>query len=281
MTLTLPWPMWANAQPRPYPYGTWGFLAMLIIGIVYLTIMWIAGLLFLRTYRTFPQRVEYKYFGIAILTVAFFDSIHVLGDILFYLTNDSRVLIQLGADVAFYLYPTATSLSVTGVFIAFSLIYAYSVHKLGEIKPIDYIFYTLSIVGIALGLNPYNWWHMIRPEGAFDTKPITGIFLLIVGIMSVRKFYVSLKAKLGPELEKLPAGAKRIKLVTIALVLLLLLVFLMMPHGMLAALATQVEWAKIAMIIVTYIKLLSLATSAILLYSGLVWPNWAQKIFGP
>lgn len=281
MTLVLPWPIWADAGFREYPYGVWGFLAVLIIGVVYLAIMWLVGLLFFRIHRLFPQKIEYKYFGFAVLTVAFFDTLHVIGDILFYLMNDSRVPIVITEGVEFYFYPTATSLSVMGVFIAYMLVYTYGVHKLERRERFDWIFYALGIIGIILGLNPLNWWHIIRPAGMFDTKPITGTFLLIVGILSVYKFYNSLRVKLGPELKALPAGEKRVKIVTIALILLLLLVILMIPHGMLAALATKFEWAKIAMVVITYAKLISLAASALLLYSGLVWPNWAQRIFGP
>jgi len=281
MVLVLPWPMWEDALPREFPYGTWGFVALLIISIAYLLTMWLIGLLFLRTYKLFPQKKEYKYFGIGILTVAFFDSIHVLGDIMFFIMNDSRVPIALGADVVFYFYPTATSLSVMGIFVFYILVYTYGVYKLEERKPFDNVFYALGLLGIALGLNPYNFWHMVKPEGAFDTKPITGIFLLIVGILAVYKFYTALKTKLSLELEKAPGGMKRIKIVTWGLILMLILVFLMVPHGMLASLAGKgVEWAKVAMIVITYIKLISLGSSAILIYSGFVWPSWAERIFG-
>ena len=281
MVLVLPWPMWEDALPREFPYGTWGFVALLIVSIIYLLTMWLIGFLFLRTYRLFPQKKEYKYFGTGILIVAFFDTIHALGEIMFFITNDSRVPIFLDTNVVFYFYPTVTSLCVMGIFTFYMLVYTYGVYKLEEKKPSDNVFYALGFLGIALGLNPYNFWHMIKPEGAFDTKPITGILLLIVGILAVYKFYTTLKTKLSLELEKAPGGVKRIKIVTWGLILMLILVFLMMPHGMLATLAGKgVEWAKVAMIAITCIKLISLASSAILIYSGFVWPSWAERIFG-
>lgn len=280
MTLVLPWAIWASASSRPYPYGTEGFLAMITIGLICLTVILTVGFLLIRTHKLFPQKVEYKYFGAAMLAIAISGYIHALGNVLFYFTNDSRVIINLGTNVVLYFYPTTTSLAVMGTFLAYIFIYFYGIRKLEKIRPLDYAFIVLGIAGIILSLSPYNWWHMIKPTGAFDTKPMTGIFLLIVGLLSVYKFYTSLRTRLGQELRTLPAGSKRVKLVAIALFLLLVQVILMIRHSMLADAATYYEWARAAMIIVTYAKLLSLALFALLLYSGLTWPKWVQRIFG-
>jgi len=280
MASVFPWPIWEDAQPREYPYSLGGFIAFIIIAVMYLLIMWLIGILFLRTYKLYPQKKEYKYFGIGVLTVAFFDTIHTIGHILFFIMNDSRVPIILGNHAVFYFYPTATSLSTMGIFVFYILVYTYGVYKLGKVKMFDRIFYALGFIGIAVGLNPYNFWHMVKPEDVFDTKPITGAFLLIVGLLAVYKFYKALKIKLGPELEKMPLGMKRIKLVTWGLILMLLMVFLMVPHGMLAPLASKgVEWAKIALIVITCIKTISLGSSAVLIYAGFIWPRWAERIF--
>jgi len=278
MANVLPWQIWDEAQPRTYPYGLWGFVILIIIGFIYLFTMWIIGILFYRTYKLYPQRKEYKYFSIGITAVALFDTIHVIGDVLFFIMNDSRVPISLGANTVFYFYPFATSLSVMGIFIFYILVYTYGVYKLGERKTFDYVFYLLGVLGIAFGLNPYNFWHMIKPEGVFDTKPITGTLLLIVGILAVMKFYVALKTKIIADLKKVPVGLKRIKLVTWGLTLMLILVILMVPHGILATI--REPWALASMVIITILKLASLGSSAVLIYSGFVWPSWAERLFG-
>lgn len=274
-----PWSIWAEASAREYPYGDIGFIILTVVAISYLIIMWYVGSSFLKTYKLYPGRKEYKYLGLGFLIVAFFDTLHVFGDIAFYFTNDSRVIIELGGGNQLYYLPLATSLSVMGIFIFFAGLYLYSLEKIGAPRGlIDNVFFALVVLGIIMGLNPYNFWHMIAPENAFDTKPVTGILLLIVGLLAIFKFKKTIERIIGEVGEESKHREIRAKLITYSLFLIALLVILMVPHGMLATI--EADWAKIAMIIVTIFKLTSLASSALLLYAGTVWPSWAEKLFG-
>jgi len=113
METVLPWPIWKNAQPREYPYGSSGLLFALVISIIYLTTLLVIGLLFRKVSKELknPQLKDWSYGFLVVFT---FDTLHVIGDILFYLTNDSRVPISFDSIVLYY-YPTATSLSVLGI----------------------------------------------------------------------------------------------------------------------------------------------------------------------
>lgn len=270
----LPWPIWGSCEPRPYPYGFWGFIFLIIIGIIYLATMWIVGILFYRTYRIVPRR-EYKLLSVGVLSVALFDTMHVIGDILFFVMNDSRAPIRLNS-VEFYFMPFATSLSVMGIIIFYICLFHYGKVKLGEGKNIKYyVFMMLALIGIVLGFNPYNFWHMMPPSNVLDTKPITGTLLLVVGIISLAKFYGAVKRVVFESMRTKPYNIIRMRLLTMSVILMFFLVFLMIPHAMLAMI--QEDWAKTLMVAITGVKLLSLGLSAFLLYVSIIWPDWFKR----
>lgn len=270
----LPWPIWNSCEPRPYPYGFWGFIFLTIIGIIYLATMWIIGILFYKTYRIVPRR-EYKLLTVGILSVALFDTIHVIGDTLFFVMNDSRTPIRLNS-AEFYFLPFATSLSVMGIIIFYICLFHYGKIKLREGKNIRYyIFMMLALIGIVLGFNPYNFWHMIPPPNVPDTKPITGTLLLVVGLISIAKFYGAVKRVVFESMKTKPYNIIRMRLLIMSVILMFLLVFLMIPHAMLAMI--QEDWAKTLMVAITGVKLLSLGSSAFLLYISMIWPDWFKR----
>jgi len=266
--VVLLWPIWALASPRSYPYGFIGFILTTVIGTIYVIIMIIIGILFLRSARTFRKR-ELNYLGLAILIVGICDTFHVIGDIFFYLTNDSRVPIDLDGFTLYY-YPTATCLSTFGIILAYTLIYLFgAIQTRQRFTTIDRIVTILGIIGIGFGVNPYNWWHMIPPEGAMTTIPITGTFLLVMGILATYSLYRYYQVKLVAEMKVDAVGRLRLKLILAGIGFLGLLVALMMLHAILAVMG-----AKILMLIVTYFKIFSLVASVILLYLGVVAPSF-------
>jgi len=271
MEIVLPWSIWEDAQPRKYPYGFSGLLFALIISIVYLITLLIIGLLFREASKEL-KNPQLKYWSYGFLVVFTFDVLHVIGDVLFYLTNDSRVPISFDS-VVFYYYPTATSLSVAGIIVFYMLVFYYSILQIHK-KLIfsDKIIIFLDVIGILIGLSPYNWWHMTPPEGVIDTKPITGMFLLILGIIAVFAFFKYLRNVVKPKAKEDKLKAIQFKFLRIGFVFMIALTLLMVLHGIMARF--KVPWAATGLLIITFFKLLSMILTAIFVWIGFCTPRF-------
>ena len=276
MGTVFPWPIWAKASPRTYPYGDLGFIFITLIGVVYLILMWFIGISFYKAFKASSRR-EIKYFSIGLLSIAFFDTLHSAGNALFYFLNDSRVPIEIGSVTIYYL-PFATSLSTMGLFICYTMIYLYAaVMMRNQIAAVDKFVILLGIISIFVGFNPYNWWHMVPPEGAIDTKPLTGTLILIMGFITAIMFIKNYRVRLKRELREKPHSVIRLKLTLIGIILLVAQIFLMTLHGTMATI--KAPWAATALLIITGAKLISLSLSVTFIYIGTIWPAWAEKIF--
>jgi len=265
--LVLMWPIWEYASPRPYPYGVAEFVAMTVLGVIYVTIMITIGGLFIRYAKNSGKR-ELNYLGYSILIVGICDVFHAIGDVLFYLTNDSRVPINLNG-ITLYYYPTATCLSTFGILLAYTLFYLFgAIQTKQQFTLFDRITIALGLIGIGFGINPYNWWHMVPPENSIVTIPITGIFLLVMGSLATGSLYRYYKLKLVPELKDELREQRRLRFVLLGVGFLGALVVLMILHAVFAVMEI-----KLLMLIVTYLKILSIIASVTFLYIGIASPK--------
>mgnify|MGYP000271123042 CR=1 FL=1 len=257
--------MWSEATGRCYPYGLYAFWLYVIMGSFYVIVMLFIGILFLRASKILKKK-RFSLLGIAFVLVGFLDSLHVIGHVLFLLLNDSRAPIKFNSYIL-YFYPFATSLAVSGIIIYFTLLYVYSSLEVkSHLGIVDRIVIAIGGAGIALALNPYNWWNMIPPKNAINTTPLTGLVILILGalsILSLRRYHVILTSKLVRD----PISEVKLKLFLAGIILLAIAVILMMPHVFLA----KMHYYD-ALLVVTSFKLALLTLSALCFYLGLVAP---------
>lgn len=139
----------------------------------------------------------------------------------------------------------------------------------------DKIIILLNIVGIFIGINPFNWWHMTPPEEAFDTKPITGMFLFILGILAVFAFFKYVMGIVRPQAKEDKTKAVQFKFLKISLIFMSLLTLLMVLHGIMAKF--KAPWVVTGLLIVTFFKLLSMILMAIFVWIGLCTPKFIVK----
>jgi len=263
--IVLPWPIWSQGGGRTYPYGFYAFVAYTLIGIVYVFVMIIIGYLFLRASTALKAKTFYL-LGLSFLLVGVFDALHIIGHALFFLFNDSRTPIRLDGAIL-YLYPLTTSFAVSVIILYFTLLYVFgAMETKRKLVLIDKAVILMGIIGIILALNPYNWWHMIPPKNAINTIPGTGGIIFLSGlaaIYSLYTYYRDLTSRISGD----PISEIKLKLFLIGITTLAIMILLIIPHALLSR-------AKLytSLFIVTTLKLVLLAISAINFYLSLIAP---------
>ena len=263
--IVLPWPIWSQGEGRPYPYGFYAFVIYIVMGAIYVSVMIIIGYLFLRASKTLKAKKFYL-LGLSFLLLGTFDTLHIIGHALFFLFNDSRTPIRVNGT-AIYFYPLTTSLATGIIVLYFTLLYVFgAIETRNKLSPIDKVMILMGIVGIAVALNPYNWWHMIPPENANNTIPITGTLILLSGlaaISSLYKYYRILASKIAED----PISEIKLKLFLMGIITLATMMVLMIMHAFLA----RIKLYYLLLTIIT-LKLILLIISAISFYLSLIAP---------
>ena len=260
-----PWPIWSQGKGRPYPYGFYAFVIYTVVGMVYVSVMIIIGYLFLRASKTLKAKKFYL-LGFSFLLVGIFDTLHIIGHTLFFLFNDSRTPIRVNG-IVIYFYPLTTSLAIGTIILYFTLLYVFgAIETRNKLCPIDKVVILMGIVGITIALNPYNWWHMIAPENALNTMPITGSLILLSGlvaIFSLCRYYRILASKIAED----PISEIKLKLFFVGIITLATTMILMIIH----AFSTRMQLYDL-LLIATTLKLVLLIISAISFYLSLIAP---------
>ncbi len=254
------WPEWWSAEgikltQRP--------LAWTIFAFSYCAIMIIVGLYLL--YKGIKlRRGSLKILGFAIFIVGFNDTFHGLA------IEGARAVGTTHIPGEFPVIPTAAMISIV-VFCIFQLLLITWKYKALK-KPINkfgWFSYLFGLITIILVILPYNWWLLEPPEGAINTRPITGTFLLILGILVAIHLIGYYREKISRTEELKPVTKVLLRIFLVGTFLLIISILLVILHGMFQALGLP----EIALTIITAIKLGFLIISVILYTLSLVPPH--------
>lgn len=109
---------------------------------------------------------------------------HELGLITFYIIGVSGSPVKL-ARYEILVHPLSLMIaSILGI-LSFLFLYLFGLYEFrGEERIFDYVIVFFAMAVIILIPNPYNWWGLIEPLGAFCLRKITNLLMLIFGLIA-------------------------------------------------------------------------------------------------